>query len=87
MLPSALSHNVGTPKLNRISRLNTWPARTPVNASAMALLPPPHDSRPVWVATPSPYDSFIHYTLPVLTGAFGTFYISFVKHLFFAIIT
>ena len=25
----------------------------------------PHDSGPVWVANPSPYDSFIHYTLPV----------------------
>jgi len=36
-------------------RLNTWPIRIPVNASAVALLPPPHDSKPVWVATPSPY--------------------------------
>ena len=47
MLPSALSHNVSTPKLNRISRLNTWPACTPVNASAVTLLSPPHDSGPV----------------------------------------
>jgi single stranded DNA-binding protein len=29
----------------------------------------PHDSGPVWIATPSPYDSFIHYTSPVFTGA------------------
>jgi hypothetical protein len=25
----------------------------------------PHDTGSVWVATPSPYDSFIHYTMPV----------------------
>jgi hypothetical protein len=51
-------------------QLNTWPIRTPVNASALVLLPPPHDPGPVWIATPSPYGTFIHYTLPVLTGAF-----------------
>jgi hypothetical protein len=28
-----------------------------------------HDSEPVWVASPSPYETFIHNTLPVLTGA------------------
>jgi len=28
-----------------------------------------HDSEPVWVATPSPYETFIHNTLPVFTGA------------------
>jgi hypothetical protein len=28
-----------------------------------------HDSEPVWVAHPSPYETFIHNTLPVLTGA------------------
>ena len=60
------------PGFATISRLNTWPARTPVNASAMTLLPSPHDSGPVWFAKPSPYDSFIHYTFPVLTGALGT---------------
>ena len=52
-----------------ISRLNGWPVRTPVNAS-----PPPsrmsmHDSEPVWIATPSPYETCIHHTLPVFTGA------------------
>ncbi len=26
---------------------------------------PPHDSGPMWLATPSSYDSLIHYTLPV----------------------
>ena len=59
------------PGLLRISRLNTWPARTPVNASASALLPPPHDSGPVWLATPSPYGSFIHCTLPVFPALSG----------------
>jgi hypothetical protein len=29
-----------------------------------------HDSEPVWIAIPSPYETFIHNTLPVfLTGA------------------
>src|SRR5690606_20243767 len=48
-----------------LSRLNTRPARTPVNASTPPLRAAPHDSGPVWVANPSPYDSFIHNTLPV----------------------
>jgi hypothetical protein len=28
-----------------------------------------HDSESVWVATPSLYETFIHNTLPALTGA------------------
>ncbi len=60
-----LTHIVSAPELICIAQLNTWLARTPVNASAMALLPLPHDSGPMWLATPSSYDSFIHYTLPV----------------------
>jgi len=36
--------------ISAISRLNTQPERTPVNASAMALLPPPHYSGPKCVA-------------------------------------
>ena len=52
-----------------LSRLNTWPARSPANASALPLRVTPHDSGPVWVAAPSPCDSFIHYTLPVCAGA------------------
>src|SRR4029078_9714533 len=53
------------PRRNGLSRLNTWPARTPVNASSPPSQAAPHDSGPVWVAGPSPYDSFIHYTSPV----------------------
>src|SRR6266542_2856391 len=52
-----------------ISRLNTWPIRTPVNASPAPLRTPMHDSEPVWAANPSPYETFIHNTLPVFTGA------------------
>jgi hypothetical protein len=28
-----------------------------------------HDSEPVWVASPSLYETFIHNTLPAFTGA------------------
>jgi hypothetical protein len=52
-----------------ISRLNTWPARSPVNASSTPLRTPMHDSEPVWIANPSPYETFIHNTLPVFPGA------------------
>ena len=52
-----------------ISRLNTWPIRTPVNASPVPLRTPMHDSEPVRIANPSPYETFIHNTLPVFTGA------------------
>ena len=54
-----------------LTRLNTRPARSPVNASAPPLRASPHDSGPVWVTIPSPYDFCIHYTSPVLTGAQG----------------
>jgi hypothetical protein len=64
-----------------ISRLNTWPARTPVNASPGPLRGPAHDSGPVWLAMPSPYDSFIQHTSPVLIGALGTSYIPPVRHI------
>jgi hypothetical protein len=52
-----------------ISRLNTQPARSPVNASALPLRAPPHDSGPLWLAKPLTYDSRIHYNLPVYPGA------------------
>jgi hypothetical protein len=48
-----------------LSRLNTRPARSPVNASPRSLRSAAHDSGPVWVATPSPYDSCIRNTSPV----------------------
>ena len=52
-----------------ISRLHTCPARTPVNASPSPLPTKMHDSEPVWVASPSLYETFIHNTLPAFTGA------------------
>jgi hypothetical protein len=62
---------VGRASRSWITRLNTRPARSPVNASSPLLREASHDSGPSWVANPSTYDSFIHYTLPVLTGAQG----------------
>src|SRR6266403_5871303 len=53
-----------------ISRLHTWPARTPVNASLVPLRTTKmHDSGSVWVASPSLHETSIHNTLPALTGA------------------
>ncbi len=47
-----------------------YPARTfPFNASPSASRPVAHDSGPVWVANPSPYETSIRNTSPVLTGA------------------
>src|SRR6266404_4148785 len=52
-----------------LTRLNTRPIRSPVNASTPPLRAAPHDSGPMWVATSHSYDFCIHYTSPVLTGA------------------
>ena len=41
-----------------LSTLHPCPSRTTM-----------HDSEPVWVASPSLYETFIHNTLPALTGA------------------
>jgi hypothetical protein len=35
-----------------------------INASSPLLRAAPYDAGPVWIANPSPYDSFIHCTLP-----------------------
>jgi site-specific DNA recombinase len=61
----APSSTASAPRTTLLSRLDGRPARTPVNASTTRLPVPPHDSGPVWLAMPSPYDSFIHYTSPV----------------------
>jgi hypothetical protein len=68
VLPSAQDNGVGTPE-DLISRLNTLPERTPVNASTTPSRVPPHDSGPSWVASPSMYDSLIRYSMPVYPGA------------------
>src|SRR6202041_3181791 len=48
-----------------LTRLNTRPALSLVNASTPPSRAAPHDSGPMWVATSHSYDSFIHYTSPV----------------------
>jgi hypothetical protein len=62
-----------------ISRLHTWPARTPVNASPSPLPTNVHDSEPVWIATPSLYETSIHNTLPAFTGASERFELAAVR--------
>ena len=59
------------PRREFLSRLNTRPARTPVNASPLPLRATTHDSGPSWAANPSTYDFCIHYTSPVYLGAQG----------------
>ena len=68
IVPSA-TPRASAPWSGGISRLDTQPVRTPVNASPEALRLPAHDSGPVWIATPSPYDSFIHYIPSIFIGA------------------
>src|SRR3954452_5844987 len=46
-------------------RTNGWPMRSPVNASPPSSQMPPHDSGPVWFATPSLQETFTLYSLPV----------------------
>lgn len=65
MLPSALCQGVGVLKLGVFRGSIAWPIVAPVYASYVALRPYPQDSEPVWLAGPSPYDSFIRYILPV----------------------
>src|SRR5580704_5436651 len=60
-----LSPTASASRRNVLSRLNTQPARSPVNASTLLLRTAPHDSGPTWVATSQSYDFCIHYTSPV----------------------
>jgi len=63
VLPSAVS-TASAPR-SRLSRLNGWPLRSPVNASTHTSRRTPHDSGPVWIATPSRQWTFTTYSLPV----------------------
>src|SRR6266581_4544286 len=54
-----------------LTRLNTRPVLSPVNASTPPSRAAPHDSGPLWFASPSTSETFIHNTSPVLTGAQG----------------
>ena len=53
VLPSVPYDAVGPPKLILLSRLNTQPARYPVNASPLPSRTTTHDSGLTWFATPS----------------------------------
>ena len=48
-----------------ISRLNTQPTLSTVNASPVPSRPPAHDSKPLWLAKPSTCETLIHYNPPV----------------------
>jgi hypothetical protein len=65
------SNTASASRRDRLSRLNTRPARTSINASTLLLRETPHTSGPPRVANPSAYDSFIHNTLSVYLGAQG----------------
>src|SRR4051795_2254952 len=64
VLPSMIL-NTSAPETILFSRLNGWPMRSPVNASPASSQMPPHDSGPVWFATPSLQETFTLYSLPV----------------------
>ena len=66
--PSA-APTASAPGTISISRLNTRPARAPVNASAAPLRARPHDSGSSWVASPSMRGFFLRYVMPVYPGA------------------
>jgi hypothetical protein len=46
--PSAY-RTASAPGISTFSRLNGWPAHSPVNASRTASRPPAHDSGPMWI--------------------------------------
>src|SRR5712664_1735599 len=60
-----LSPPASASRSESLTRLNTRPARSPVNASTPLLRAAPHDSGPMWVASSHSYDFCIHYTSPV----------------------
>jgi hypothetical protein len=60
-----LSPTASASRSEFLTRLNTRPAPSPVNASTSPLQVTPQDSGSVWVASSLPYDFCIHYTSPV----------------------
>src|SRR6266550_2839721 len=64
-----LSPTASASRSKSLTRLNTRPARSPVNASTPPSRAAPHDSGPMWVANPLSCDFSIHYNLAGLTGA------------------
>ena len=68
MWPS-VAGTTSAPRNKSVSRLNTLPTRSPVNACRKPLRENRHDSGPTWLAKPSLYETFIRYTLPTYPGA------------------
>src|SRR5260370_26010696 len=66
--PSASEDSVGA-LVGLISRLDTLPVRTPVNASPPSSRTAAYDSGTSWFAIPSTLDSFIPFSMPVYPGA------------------
>src|SRR5258708_13049216 len=63
VLPSA-TLTASAPRTNlKISRLNGWPASSPVNASSRTSRCVTHDSGPVWLAIPFLLRTFTFYSL------------------------
>src|SRR6266436_5914896 len=60
-----LSPTASASRSEFLTRLNTRPARSLVNASTPPSRAAPHDSGPMWVAISHSYDFCIHYTSPV----------------------
>src|SRR5260221_6561734 len=58
VLPSAKSDSVGTLNCRVLSRLDGWPASSPVNASQRTSRCATHDSGPVWFAIPLLLDRY-----------------------------
>ena len=53
-----------------LSKLNSPAYASPVNASPACYQDSTHDSGPRWVASPSSYGSFTHYSMSVYPDAF-----------------
>src|SRR3990167_5331093 len=64
-----LRTTASAPWVHLISRLDTPPECTSVNASPAPLRTPAHDSRSPWLAKPSVRDSSILTSMPVYPGA------------------
>src|SRR6266852_7376029 len=71
VLPSVWADNVGIPY--SLFRSSIPSLHIPLSNASSATLPlPSHGSGPEWLATPSLYDSFIRYSMPVYPGAIQT---------------
>src|ERR1700692_1402546 len=73
MAPPAISPSVNSttsaPRTFKLSRLHSWPMRSPTDASPTPSRVPAHGSGPMRIATPSSWWTFTSYSLPVLIGA------------------